>query len=90
MKRYSSCEHCGATWPGPSRICHCEGCHQTFTGEKPFDAHRRGHGGTRRCATPREMVALGLCQGTDGRWHRPAGLDSCLSDETTDEPRSAA
>ncbi len=62
MRRHATCE-CSAPWPRPSQICRCAGCHETFAGVKPFDAHRRGRGIDRRCA-----LALGdLAQAVDGR-----------------------
>ena len=90
MKPLSRCE-CGAAWPRPSRICHCEVCHETFTGEKAFVAHRRGrHGIDRRCAPPSELLALGLRKNDKGRWHCPAGVKRGHIGEPTYEPRPAA
>lgn len=56
-KSFSVCD-CGATRPRPSRIWHCDGCQQTFTGEKAFAAHRRGrHGLDRGCAIVERFFA---------------------------------
>lgn len=43
---YGACQ-CGEIWTGHD-ACHCPGCHQTFTAERAFAAHRiRG-----RCRAP--------------------------------------
>lgn len=89
MRRQSVCE-CGSCWPGPSRICHCEGCHRTFTGVKAFDVHRRGRGIDRRCVTSAEMLALGLRQNLLGRWYCPAGSRRRPKIEVRVEPPAAA
>jgi len=82
------CE-CGAAWPG-TRICHCIGCHRTFTGERPFDAHRLGnHGVDRRCATEAEMSIKGLRERA-GRWYRPVGAKRTITEESTNECLAAA
>jgi len=31
---------CGAQWTGMN-VCHCAGCHRTFTGIRAFDRHQR-------------------------------------------------
>jgi hypothetical protein len=90
MKRQSLCQ-CGTSWPSLSRICHCESCHSTFTGDKSFSAHRRGeHGVNRRCATPAEMAALGLAKNQKGRWHCPAGSKRGQGEPPKREPDVAA
>src|SRR5437867_13245307 len=72
MRQDSRCD-CGASWPRPSQVCHCGSCHETFTGDKSFSAHRRGPGDPRRCATAEAMLALGLRRDARGRWAYPPG-----------------
>jgi hypothetical protein len=90
MSARSSCE-CGSSLPRPPRFCHCEGCHESFTGVKAFDAHRRGrHGVDRHCATPAQMLILGLRKNAQGQWSCPAGVKRGRISEMTNEPRPAA
>jgi len=47
----------------------CRGCNQYFNSNAAFDKHRVGdfeHG--RRCRTPEEMIAKGMCLNKDGFW----------------------
>jgi hypothetical protein len=63
LKRLSVCE-CGARWWG-ERACHCEGCHEVFTGVEAFENHRRGLANGRYCVFP---DALGLTRDSRGWW----------------------
>jgi hypothetical protein len=56
--------NCGAKWRGMS-ICHCSGCHETFSMESPFKKHRVGSGGDRRCLSVEEMLELGMTYDED-------------------------
>lgn len=60
--------------PGSMRN-QCPSCGLLFGGLTGFDRHRTGAFGTpsgRRCMTPEEMRKLGLKEGPDGYWSRPA------------------
>lgn len=47
----------------------CPGCDQYFNSNLAFDMHRTGkHGHDRRCMTPLEMTAKGMCVNAAGFW----------------------
>lgn len=53
----------------------CPSCLVRFGGMTAFDRHRTGPFGTpsgRRCMSPDEMQKVGLKEGPDGYWSRPA------------------
>lgn len=65
---------CGRTWrQRGNRTGHCSGCHETFEGEKLFDAHRVTlNDGTRGCADPRSMEWQGEpLRIENGTWRGP-------------------
>lgn len=54
--------------PVGSKVCQCGGCGQVFNSLKPFDLHRAGEIGERRCLTPEEMTRVGMVKNKYGRW----------------------
>lgn len=69
-----SCGKCPNTWSGKKQ-CHCgglTGCHQTFSTESNFDAHRVGERLPLKCADPTE---IGLEQNPRGIWKQPGEVD---------------
>lgn len=58
------CPRCDATWTGLS-VCHCSGCHHTFSGIGLFDKHRRRD----QCVDPATMG--GELRLVDGIWRYP-------------------
>jgi hypothetical protein len=56
---YGTCQ-CGAFWSG-FEVCHCAGCHQTFTTERAFAQHRIRS----RCQDP---ATRGLVKITRAHW----------------------
>ena len=55
-KPYLPRHHCGgctARWTG-ARMCHCTGCHRTFTGITVFDQHQTTGG----CRMPRALTEV--------------------------------
>ena len=61
-----------ATYGG--RAEHCTACHETFTGTKAGEMHRRGDCGVktgpdrRRCLTADEMLDKGMARNARGHW----------------------
>jgi hypothetical protein len=63
-----SCASCPKTWTGLT-TCHCSYCHETFSGIRLFDVHRR-YG---KCHDPASLRGpLRLVQGV---WHEPEMSD---------------
>lgn len=62
MKVVGICQRCGARWTA-ERFCHCNTCHQTFTGHLHCDAHRRK--ADLSCKDPARM---GLTLTANGAW----------------------
>ena len=65
---------CGKTWrQRGNRTGHCSACHETFEGEKLFDAHRVTlDDETRGCADPRSMEWQGEpLRVENGTWRGP-------------------
>ncbi len=47
----------------------CPGCDQYFNSNIAFERHRVGEfGRNRRCRTPEEMIAKGMCLNKEGFW----------------------
>ena len=61
---YGSCLVCGDHWSGFA-VCHCSGCHHTFTDLGAFDQHRVGTHARRSCADP---ATVGLIKITRPHW----------------------
>lgn len=55
MSELISCGKCGEKWSGV-RVCHCGGCHETFSSLSAFDAHQRGTTPGQLCKKPEEMT----------------------------------
>ncbi|MGN5238082.1 FDXHR family putative zinc-binding protein [Rhodococcus sp. SJ-3] len=77
MSQTNTCSRCQARWTAAD-VCHCNGCHHTFSSLTAFEAHRRAN----TCRTPHEtgLVLLGRtypCYGrptkTTAPWLNPAG-----------------
>jgi hypothetical protein len=50
-----TCARCLARWGG-TRTCHCGACHQTFSGQELFTAHRHQRGEHGGCIPPSSIV----------------------------------
>ncbi len=50
------------------RMCECPTCGLFFQSVSAFDQHRTGDWDHRRCLTPAEMTAKGMCQDEAGYW----------------------
>lgn len=48
--------------------CQCTACGQYFNGAQPFDRHRVGDCGNRRCLSVAEMEAAGFIRNAVGFW----------------------
>lgn len=75
--------------PSGSMRNQCPSCGLLFGGLTGFDRHRTGafgSAGGRRCMSPEEMEQVGLKEGPDGYWSRPAPIVST----TTREAATAA
>ncbi|MBO0864841.1 MAG: hypothetical protein J2P16_07210 [Mycobacterium sp.] len=68
--RVARCGRCEATWTGKA-VCHCAGCHLTFTSIGPFDAHRFNG----KCRAPAELRSKGYQPNDEGHWRKPAPAD---------------
>ena len=65
------CGTCPATWTGLAP-CHCSGCHQTFSGIRLFDTHRRVLRGVGICVAPTAIRISGEpLRLVDGVWRWP-------------------
>ena len=53
------CIKCEANWTGMA-VCHCAGCHETFSSIGAFDKHRTGGGEDRHCRDIEEMQNIGM------------------------------
>ena len=69
------CGKCKARWSG-LRMCHCRGCHRTFTGLSTYDAHfTRGV----TCGTEAQLRKAGIVTVRPGVWGRTeSGSESAL------------
>lgn len=69
MAMNATCGGCDARWRRQG-FAHCAaaGCHQTFSGVRTFDAHRRRF----KCRKPADA---GLVLGDDGVWRSPGTFD---------------
>lgn len=64
-RRPHRCGGCTERWSG-SAVCHCSGCHRTFTGLTAFDYHQTEKG----CRDPRAVKKPMRTDGY-GRWGWP-------------------
>lgn len=63
----------------------CSGCRVFFNSVSPFAKHRIGkHGVDRRCATPEEMLALGMSINEAGYWIA-SKMERWNEDNTTED-----
>ena len=66
----------------------CQSCKQYFNSNTAFDMHRTGkHGVDRRCRTPDEMTAKGMCVNTHGFWVSEAMSQELRSKHETAKTR---
>ncbi|QDH93544.1 hypothetical protein SEA_VERITY_58 [Gordonia phage Verity] len=59
---------CGARWAALG-VCHCTGCHQTFTALTPFDRHRRAG----ECLNPADIGLVEHQRAGYTAWGAPGG-----------------
>ena len=71
----TSCRDCHKTWSG-QKVCHCTGCHETFSTERNFAMHQ---GATEGCTPPAELLSgtgkPRLALNARGIWTEPPPAD---------------
>ncbi len=65
------CNGCDATWTGLAMThCAADGCHETFSTLRNFDAHLKSWG---ERTIHRDPTEVGLVKGQRGYWTLPKG-----------------
>jgi hypothetical protein len=70
-----ACAGCGGRWTGLG-VCHCSGCHRTFTGISAFDQHRLGG----HCENPASRGLVPIARRYWSGWGKP-GEDPRFTDD---------